>query len=572
MTSASGLKLLLVIAPVLLAYAFITYIEVRLPLPGKRAPPGSPWPQPRRWQSWPLQRSLDPDTFALSSAAAESCDVVAKALSRYRKLAFLGDSTRRGGGGGESERGFSAVVDHGLLPALRVEVAQYQGEQHCGYPQHKDDESYTLNIPEQGDAMLTSRTVWGALRGLETFSQLVHQDPVSKAYLVNVSVIDDIPRFAYRGLLLDSSRHFQPVKVLKQNLDAMAYNKFNVFHWHLVDDQSWPLEMATYPNLTQSAYSPRLVYSLKDVQDIIEYARLRGIRVIPEIDTPGHTQALGKIFPDILTACYFNGTRGKPDYPNHAAFEMLNPMQDYTYDVMRDIFREIIETFKDKYIHLGMDEVYYSCWESSPEIAEFMQQQGFDAVNQVEQYYVKRTLANVQELGAKYMIWQDPIDNDVNAANDTLVGVWKDTSLDTKMGRWQDYIKPIARKGYQMVLSACWYLNYISYGQDWKKFYQCDPRGFDGTEAEKDLVVGGEACMWGEYVDGTNLIPRLWPRASAVAERLWSSADVNDTDDAAFRLDQQRCRMLRRGIPTQPILNGYCGDYEWDLDTPYHID
>ncbi|KAK8782739.1 hypothetical protein V5799_015919 [Amblyomma americanum] len=536
MTSASGLKLLLVIAPALLAYAFITYIEVRLPLPGKRAPPGSPWPQPRRWQSWPLQRSLDPDTFALSSAAAESCDVVAKALSRYRKLAFLGDSTRRGGGGGGGEeRGFSAVVDHGLLPALRVEVAQYQGEQHCGYPQHKDDESYTLNIPEQGDAMLTSRTVWGALRGLETFSQLVHQDPVSKAYLVNVTVIDDIPRFAYRGLLLDSSRHFQPVKVLKQNL---------------------------------SAYSPRHVYSLKDVQDIIEYARLRGIRVIPEIDTPGHTQALGKAFP----ACYFNGTRGKPDYPNHAAFEMLNPMQDYTYDVMRDIFREIIETFKDKYIHLGMDEVYYSCWESSPEIAEFMQQQGFDAVNQVEQYYVKRTLANVQELGAKYMIWQDPIDNDVNAANDTLVGVWKDTSLDTKMGRWQDYIKPIARKGYQMVLSACWYLNYISYGQDWKKFYQCDPRGFDGTEAEKDLVVGGEACMWGEYVDGTNLIPRLWPRASAVAERLWSSADVNDTDDASFRLDQQRCRMLRRGIPTQPILNGYCGDYEWDLDTPYHID
>lgn len=566
--TSSLLKIVLLLAPVILAYAFITYIEVRLPLPGKRAPPGSPWPAPQRWQSWPLQRSLDPETFALSSAAAESCDVVAKALARYRKLAFLGDTSRRSAGG----EGISAIVDHGVLPALRVEVANYEGPEHCGYPQHKIDESYTLNIPEQGDAMLTSQTVWGALRGLETFTQLVHQDPVSKAFLVNVTVIDDYPRFSYRGLLLDSSRHFQPLKLLKQNLDAMAYNKFNVFHWHLVDDQSWPLEMATYPNLTQSAYSPRHVYSRKDVQDIIEYARLRGIRVIPEVDTPGHTQALGKIFPDILTACYFNGTRGKPDYPNHAAFEMLNPMQNYTYDVMKNIFQEVIETFKDKYIHLGMDEVYYSCWESSPEIAEFMQEQGFDAINQVEQYYVKRTLANVQNLGAKYMIWQDPIDNDVNAANDTLVGVWKDTSLDTKMKRWQDYIKPIARKGYQMVLSACWYLNYISYGEDWKKFYQCDPRNFEGTEAEKDLVVGGEACMWGEYVDGTNLIPRLWPRASAVAERLWSSADVNNTDDASFRLDQQRCRMLRRGIPTQPILNGYCGDYEWDLETPYHID
>lgn len=562
--ASSALRLLLLLAPILLAYAFITYIEVRLPLPGKRAPPGSPWPAPQLWQTSPLQRTLDPATFSLSSAAAESCDVVAKALLRYRKLAFLKEVAHKG-----EQR---PEVDLETLPALRVDVARYQGQEHCGYPQHKEDESYTLVVPKQGDAVLKSQTVWGAIRGLETFSQLVYQDTVSKTFLINVTTIDDFPRFSYRGLLIDSARHFQPMKVLKQNLDAMAYNKFNVFHWHLVDDQSWPLEMATYPNLTQSAYSPRHVYSRKDVQEIIEYARLRGIRVIPEVDTPGHTQALGKIFPDILTACYANGTRGKPDYPNHAAFEMLNPMQKYTYDVMRNIFQEIIGTFKDKYIHLGMDEVYYACWESSPEIADFMRQQGFDSVNQVEQYYVKKTMENVQRLGAKYMIWQDPIDNDVNAANDTLVGVWKDTSLDEKMKRWQDYIKPIARKGYQMVLSACWYLNYISYGQDWKKFYQCDPRGFDGTDQEKDLVVGGEACMWGEYADGTNLIPRLWPRASAVAERLWSSADVNNTDDASFRLDQQRCRMLRRGIPAQPILNGYCGDYEWELDTPYHID
>lgn len=559
------LKLLLLLAPIFLACAYITYIEVRLPLPGKRAPPGSPWPEPQIWHKSPLRRSLDPDTFSLSSAAAEWCDVVARALSRYRKLAFLEDTSQRA-------HGLSAELDHEVLPALRVDVADYLGPQHCGYPQYKDDESYTLEIPPHGDAVLKSQTVWGALRGLETFSQLVHQDPVSKAFLVNVTVVNDFPRFSYRGVLLDSSRHFQPIKLLKQNLDAMAYNKFNVFHWHLVDDQSWPLEMVTYPNLTQSAYSPRLVYSREDVQDIIEYARLRGIRVIPEIDTPGHTQALGKIFPDILTACYANGSRGKPDYPHHAAFEMLNPMQDYTYDVMRNIFQEIIETFKDDYIHLGMDEVYYSCWESSPEIADFMRKHGFTDVNQVEQYYVNRTLRNVQALGSKYMIWQDPIDNGVKAENDTLVQVWRGGAGDWKTDLWPEYVKAIARKGYQMVLSACWYLNHINYGQDWKTLYLCDPHRFNGTPKEKDLVVGGEACMWGEYVDATNLIPRLWPRASAVAERLWSRADVNNTDDASFRLDQQRCRMLRRGIPAQPILNGYCSDYEWDLDAPYHID
>ena len=131
-------------------------------------------------------------------------------------------------------------------------------------------------------------------------------------------------------------------------------------------------------------------------------------------------------------------------------------------------------------------------------------------VSQVEQYYVRRTLENVRNLGAKYMIWQDPIDNGVKAAPDTLVGVWKDVYLDSKLLPWQTYMSRIVKHGYQIVLSAPWYLNYISYGEDWKKYYNLEPRGFKATDEEKDLIVGGEACMWGEYVDGTNLISRLW--------------------------------------------------------------
>lgn len=101
---------------------------------------------------------------------------------------------------------------------------------------------------------------------------------------------------------------------------------------------------------------------------------------------------------------------------------------------------------------------------------------------------------------------------------------------------------------------------------DWEKYYLCDPKNFDGTEKEKNLVIGGEACLWGEFVDGTNLIARLWPRASAVAERLWSDpTQTQDVDSARHRLDQHRCRMVRRGIPASPILNGFCGDYDWDL-------
>lgn len=117
-----------------------------------------------------------------------------------------------------------------------------------------------------------------------------------------------------------------------------------------------------------------------------------------------------------------------------------------------------------------------------------------------------------------------------------------------------------------MILSACWYLNFITYpypGLDWEKFYLCDPRSFNGTEAERALVIGGQANIWGEFVDATNVLSRLWPRASAVAERLWSDlAQTRDVDTARHRLDQQRCRMLRRGIPAAPILNGYCGEWE----------
>lgn len=156
------------------------------------------------------------------------------------------------------------------------------------------------------------------------------------------------------------------------------------------------------------------------------------------------------------------------------------------------------------------------------------------------------------------------------------------------MGYWQDYIASVAKKSmidhniqcifkliiilidYQIILSACWYLNYINYpypGMDWEKYYTCDPKNFNGTEAEKDLVIGGQANIWGEFVDKTNVLSRMWPRASAIAERLWSDPEAtNDVDSARHRLDVQRCRMLRRGIPAAPILNGYCGSWEVNED------
>ncbi|KAH9381485.1 hypothetical protein HPB48_005540 [Haemaphysalis longicornis] len=143
----------------------------------------------------------------------------------------------------------------------------------------------------------------------------------------------------------------------------MAYNKLNVLHWHVVDDQSWPLHLEAFPNLTlKGAYSPRHVYSPEDVRSIVEYARLRGIRVIPELDTPGHTQALGKAFPDVLTPCYATNEPGTAAFGRFASFEILDPTRNFTYQLVHNLLLEIRKLFPDPYVHLGMDEVYYACW------------------------------------------------------------------------------------------------------------------------------------------------------------------------------------------------------------------
>lgn len=518
------------------------------------------WPAPQRINvSASATRVIDYEHFRITSYA--DCDVVSSAMARYRRLLAL-QST------GAGER----VTELPLLTRLRVVVKRYHGS-YCGYPPPKADESYLLTIPDIGDAQLTSETVWGALRGLETFSQMVQTHPFARYGVINCGEVQDFPRFSYRGVLVDTARHFLPVQVIKQNLDAMAYNKFNVLHWHLVDDQSWPVQMKRFPNLTLvGAYSRRHVYSPDDVRGVIEYARLRGIRVIPELDTPGHTQALGKAFPDVLTPCYYDGIRGKAHADKHAAFEILDPTRNFTYQVVHGLVSELVQVFRDPYVHLGMDEVYYDCWKSNPEVLKFTSQLGLHSTTDLEQFYVRSTLDSLARTGARFMIWQDPIDNGVKAPPDTVVQVWKSRLVGHDYD-WPGYAARVTLKGYEIVVSGCWYLDHFYNRMEWSSYYTCDPRAFYGTPKQKELVLGGEACMWGEYVDQTNLLSSLWPRASAVAERLWSSRDLDSADKAAPRLNAQRCRMLRRGIPVHPLNSMPCDrDEEIDFQEVFELD
>merc|ERR1712131_364067 len=181
-----------------------------------------------------------------------------------------------------------------------------------------------------------------------------------------------------------------------------------------------------------------------------------------------------------------------------------------------------------------------------------MAQQGFGQdYSKLESYYIQRLLDIVTTTGKGYTIWQEVFDNGVKLKPDTVVHVWMANNYAAEM-------KKVTEAGYTTLLSAPWYLDWISWTQDWKKYYKVEPLSFDGTEAQKKLVIGGEACLWGEFVDATNVTPRLWPRASAVAERLWSSKDVTDVGDAYVRLNLHRCRMVERGIPAQPLYTSSC--------------
>ncbi|XP_078599785.1 beta-hexosaminidase subunit beta-like [Branchiostoma floridae x Branchiostoma japonicum] len=520
---------------------------------------GTVWPQPKSIQTSTQSLSLNPDSFSFTTTAkaatSDACkDVLDPALERYRALLFWIPADARVSVSGDS-----------VVGSLRVSITGTCTK----YPSLDSDESYSLEVPSSGEATLSAQTAWGALRGLETFSQLVYE--VDGKHKLNVTTINDEPRFPHRGVMLDTARHFLPVPYIKQNLDAMSYNKINVFHWHIVDDQSFPFQSRTYPDLSgKGAYTQDNVYSPEDVQSVVEYARLRGIRVIPEFDSPGHMQSWGQGYPELLTSC-------SPTSIQQDIYHLgpANVARNSTYDFMQRLFQEIREVFADDYFHLGGDEVHFQCWMSNDEIQQFMRQQGFqnttEGFAQLEGYYIQR-LINVLEgfpTRTRGIVWQEIFDNNILSGDftidlDTIIHVWQWNNSNFQGPQYWDELPLVTAAGYKAILSSCWYLNFISYGRDWPDYYACDPHNFTGTAQQKQLVIGGEAPLWAEWVDATNVVARMWPRASAMAERLWSPQTLTDATAASPRMEEHRCRMVRRGIRAQPQGPSYC-KYEWNL-------
>ncbi|XP_036005244.1 beta-hexosaminidase subunit alpha isoform X2 [Fundulus heteroclitus] len=328
----------------------------------------------------------------------------------------------------------------------------------------------------------------------------------------------------------------------------MAYNKFNVFHWHIVDDPSFPYQSRTFPDLSsKGAFHPMThIYTQSDVRRVISYARMRGIRVLPEFDSPGHTNSWGKGKPELLTPCYQGGSPS-------GTFGPVNPSLPSTYQFMASLFKEVASVFPDSHVHLGGDEVDFSCWRSNPYIRVFMHKMGFGVdFSKLEAFYIEKIVNITTSLKKTPVVWQDVFDYHKRRKSLSVVEVWK-------QGCYLCEVRRVVKAGLRVILASPWYLDQPGPTHNWARYYNVWPLAFKGTEEQKRLVIGGEVCLWGEYVDATNLSPRLWPRASAAAERLWSNERQTSSVDRAFlRLQEFRCKLLRRGIQAEPLYVGHC--------------
>ena len=382
-------------------------------------------------------------------------------------------------------------------------------------PSLDEDESYSLEISGK-QARLVAPTVVGALRGLETFLQLVQAD--RDGYYLPAARINDQPRFPWRGLMIDIARHYQPPDVLKRNLDAMAAVKLNVFHWHLTEDQGFRVESKKFPKLHLMG-SDGLYYTQDQVREIITYATQRGIRVIPEFDIPGHATSWLVGHPEL-------GSAPGPYKIERGAgiFEpALDPTRDQTYKFLDAFLGEMAGLFPDAYMHIGGDENEGKQWDRNPKIQAFMKGKGIKDNHALQALFNVRILKILQKHGKKMIGWDEILQPEL--PRDVVIHSWRGTAA----------LAEAAKKGYDGILSNGFYIDLIFPAS---QHYKADPLPADSTltPAEAKHVLGGEATMWSEWVSPETIDSRIWPRTAAIAERLWSPRTVTDVDDMYRRL------------------------------------
>ncbi|CAA9994273.1 unnamed protein product [Nesidiocoris tenuis] len=411
---------------------------------------------------------------------------------------------------------------------------------------------------------ISAETFLGARHGLETFSQLIIYDTVSQALVMpsEVKIVDD-PKYTYRGILLDTARNFISVNAIKKVIEAMAMNKLNTFHWHITDSHSFPFQSKSYPQLTKlGAYTPKKVYTEDDIIDLVEFARIRGVRILPEFDAPAHVGE-GWQWAGDATVCF--NKQPWTQYCVEPPCGQLNPTSEKMYSILGGIYKDMEALFDSDLFHMGGRRSQY-------------------------QLGLGRTDDDFHQLWADFQARATKIHEEMAGKSKKLV-LWTSTLTETgKVDKYLDnkkyiiqiwtlgrdkVIAELVNKGFEVIFSNydalyfdCGFGAWVGTGNNWcspyipwQKVYNNDPeklleaQGVNGTEAKK-LILGSEATLWTEQADDQSVENRLWPRAAAMAEQLWSNG--GKWEDAEHRFLFHRQRMVENGLNPDTLQPEWC--------------
>ena len=499
----------------------------------------------------PSTYELKPGTFYItgqSSIGIDKSDPEMTALANYFNEE-ISDAT-----------GFSLPVNNNKTKKNKIGEHKELGEE--GYQLSKSADQLILSAYKHH----------GIFNGIQSVLQLLPPEIKSKTvqadatWSINCIEVTDKPQFAWRGLMLDVSRHFFTKQEVKKFIDQMAEYKYNVFHWHLTDDQGWRLEVKSLPRLTAIGAwrAPRVgnwwerepqlptdslsyggYYTTEDIREIVEYAQQRYVTIVPEIDIPGHSMAALSAYPEIsCTGGPFHVNVGNTFYT-----EIENSLcagNEQTFEVLDSVFAEVARLFPSPYIHIGGDECYKGFWEKCPKCKMRIQKEHLKNLEELQSYFVKRVAAMVQKRGKQVIGWDEILEGGL--APEAIVMSWRGMKGGIEA----------AKQGHSVIMTPT--------DHCYLDFYQGDPTVEPNTysmlrlqdcykyqlipdSVDASLIMGGQGNLWTESVPHYRQVEyMIWPRALAISETLWTDARLRNWKFFVNRVEQQFERFDRSGV------------------------
>jgi hexosaminidase len=419
-------------------------------------------------------------------------------------------------------------------------------------------ESYSLSVAERGATVFASTTA-GLFYGLLTFGQILSVDDVQGGELaIPCLEISDSPRFYWRGMHLDVSRHFPPTEFIKRYIDLLAQHKMNTFHWHLTDDQGWRIEIKRYPRLTEiGAWRKEAggqvyggFYTQQEIREIVEYARRRFVTVVPEIELPGHAMAALAAYPE------YSCTGGPFEVATQWGVfdDVYCPGNEETFKFLEDVLIEVAELFPGPFIHIGGDECPKARWNDHDLCQKRMRELGLANVNQLQAYFVSRIARHLRTLGKRLVGWDEILDG--GAPEEATIMAWRDIQKGTEA----------AQSGHDVVMtpmSHCYFDHYQGKENEPKaiggftpleKVYAFEPVLADLPPELAPHVLGAQGNVWTEYLPDTDHMEYMvFPRLCALSEVLWSPQENRSLPDFLDRLKLHLKRLDRLNVNYRPL-------------------